>query len=119
MPSTPAPAAPRFSIGLDTNGDGVRNGSMFVYVGSAPDFSCSLFPGAWRSTGNLIGSGDLRFDTSQLGGTFYDSYANALAAYGAVAITSVSFVVDAGWAFPGGLQDVVVDDLTVNGHTLQ
>jgi hypothetical protein len=113
-----AGGSPRFSIGLDTDGDGARNGSMFVYVGDAPSFSCSGALGSWQSTGNLIGNGDLRFDTSQLGGTFYDSYAHALSAYGSAAITSISFVVDAGWAF-GGLQDVLVDDLTVNGRTLQ
>jgi hypothetical protein len=109
--------APRFSIGLDTDGDGVRNGSVFVYVGNAPGFDCPGNLGSWQTTGNLIGNGDLRFDTSQLGGTFYDSYANALAAHGSAAVTSVSFVVDGGWAF-GGLQDVLVDDLTVNGRTL-
>jgi hypothetical protein len=110
--------APRFSIGLDTDGDGVRNGSVFAYVGDAPSFSCSGALGSWHSTGNLIGNGDLRFDTSQLGGTFYGSYADALAAYGSAAVTSISFVVDGGWAF-GGLQDVLVDDLTVNGRMLQ
>jgi hypothetical protein len=108
--------SPRFQIGIDTDGDGTRNGSIFVYVGDAPSFNCTV--GTWQSTGNLIGSGDLRFDTSQLGGTFYDSYANALAAYGSDAVTSISFAVDAGWMF-GGLQDVLVDDLTVNGRTLQ
>jgi hypothetical protein len=113
-----AGGAPRFSIGLDTDGDGARNGSIFVYVGDAPSFTCST-TGAWQSTGNLIGNGDLRFDTSQLGGTFYDSYAHAVAAYGSAAVTSLSFVVDGGWAFSGGVQDVLVDDLTVNGRVLQ
>jgi len=111
--------SPRFQIGLDTDNDGARNGSVFVYIGDAPSFSCSNAAGVWQSTGNLIGNGDLRFDTSQLGGTFYDSYAHALAAYGSAAVTSLSFVVDAGWAFPGGVQDVLVDDLTVNGRVLQ
>jgi hypothetical protein len=113
-----AGGSPRFSIGLDTDGNGTRNGSIFVYVGDAPSFSCST-TGAWQSTGNLIGNGDLRFDTSQLGGTFYDSYAHAVAAYGSAAVTSLSFVVDGGWAFAGGVQDVLVDDLTVNGRVLQ
>ena len=114
-----AGGSPRFSVGLDTDGNGTRNGSVFVYVGTAPSFSCPGVLGSWQTTGNLIGNGDLRFDTSQLGGTFYDSYAHALAAYGSAAVTSVSFVVDGGWAFSGGLQDVLVDDLTVNGRTLQ
>jgi hypothetical protein len=114
-----AGGSPRFSVGLDTDGNGTRNGSIFVYVGDAPSFTCSGALGSWHSTGNLIGSSDLRFDTSQLGGTFYDSYAHALAAYGSAAVTSLSFVVDAGWAFPGGVQDVLVDDLTVNGRVLQ
>jgi hypothetical protein len=107
--------SPRFSIGLDTDGDGARNGNLFVYIGTAPSFTCGT---GWQSTGNLIGSSDLRFDTTQLGGTFYDSYANALARYGSAAVTSISLVADGGWAV-GGVQRLLVDDTTVNGHVLR
>jgi len=106
--------APRFSVGIDTNGDGSRDGSVFVYFGPYPNFTgCGT---DWQSTGELIGSTELRFDTSQVGGTFYDDYAGALALVGSDTVTSIALVVDAGWMF--GTQTVLVDDVTVNDNVL-
>jgi hypothetical protein len=110
--------APRFAIPVDLDGNGSVDGSIFVNLGDTPNFTCSGAVGHWASTGNLIGSPDLRFDTSQLpGGTFYDSYGHALSAYGSAKVKSVSLVVDGGWAV-GGDQDVWVDDPVVNGSEL-
>jgi hypothetical protein len=110
--------SPRFSLALDRDGDGTVDGHIFVYLGDAPSFSCDRAVGHWVSTGNLIGSPDLRFDTSQLpGGTFYDSYAHTNAAYGSAKVTDISLVADGGWAV-GGNQDVWVDDPVANGREL-
>jgi hypothetical protein len=110
--------SPRFQVGLDTTGDGVRDKNVFVYVGDAPSFSCASAFQRWTSTGNVTTSSDARVDTSQLpGGTFYDTWSHAKTLAGSASITNVTFAVDAGWAF-GGDQDVWVDDLNVNGATL-
>jgi hypothetical protein len=60
---------------------------------------------------NMIGLGDLRYDTSQYpGGTFYDPYAHALALMGSLPIIRVSLVLDSGW---GGDQRLTLSSATV------
>jgi len=106
----------RFQVGIDTDGDGDRDGNLFVYFGDYPNFAsgCAL---AWHSSGNFIGSADLRFDTSQFtGGSFYDTYAHALSLFGSKTVTGVQLVADGGW---GGDQVFNVDNVTVNGTVLQ
>ena len=64
---------------------------------------------------NLVGTAELRYDTSQLaGGTFYDSYAHAQELVGSTAIVRASLVLDAGW---GGDQRLALNSATVNGDT--
>ena len=114
--------SPRFSIefknanGLCSN-PAATSCSIFVYIGPYPNFT--LCATGWQSTGNLIGNPDLRFDTSQLaGGTFYDSYANALALAGPVKVLGIDLVVDGGWTNPGPGQDILVKNVMVNKFTL-
>ena len=95
--------APRFSVEL-SNGN-----SVFVYLGAAPDYTSGV-PG---DTGNLLSDS---VDTSQIGGTFYDTWADAEALAGTSTITRIDFVVDAGWA-TGGSQTVVLNSVTINGST--
>jgi hypothetical protein len=104
--------SPRFQIGLDEDGEGTADANVFVYIGTAPNFTDPT--GDWTSTGNLIDSSDMRFDTSQIGGTFYDTYDDAVALAGDDAVVDVSFVVDAGWFFPDGVQTVLVSSLQVD-----
>jgi hypothetical protein len=55
-------------------------------------------------------------DTSQLpGGTFYDTWAHAQAAYGTLTITGIQLVTDAGWLFAE--QTVLVDNVMINSMT--
>lgn len=106
--------SPRFSISLDTTGDGVRDGSVFVYLGPVPNFSgCGS---AWQSSGNLIEATDTRFDSTQFGGPFYGTHAGTLALVGSGTVTRVSLVVDSSWLF--GTQTVLVDNVTVNDSVL-
>ncbi len=107
----------RWSVGLDTTGDGVRDGSIFIYYGEAPQFGnggvgdCT---GAGSQSGdNLIGMSDPRYDTSQLGGTFYDTYAGALSSLGDARVTSASLVLDSGWVSD---QRVDLDGATANNN---
>lgn len=98
--------APRFSIETPS-------GNAFVYIGPAPNFSgCTL--GAWVTSGNLASSGSF-IDTTQLGGTFYDTWQSADAAFGSTPVTAIDLVVDAGWKF--STQTVAVDNVQINGTT--
>lgn len=83
-------------------------GNIFVYVGDAPSFTnCTD-----GSTGNLIDDEDLRVDTSQVGGTFYDTWANALTLVGTEEVTGVSLVAD---GFSGVSQEFLVTSANVAG----
>lgn len=92
--------SPRFQVGTSA-------GNIFVYVGDAPNFtSC-----ADGSTGNLIDDADLRVDTSQVGGTFYDTWANAETLAGTDEVTGLSLVADGGWSAD---QEFLLTSATVN-----
>jgi hypothetical protein len=105
--------SPRFEIGLP--GDKY----ISVYVGPAPSFiGCAA---GWQSTGNLLTATDLRVDTTQIGGTFYDTWAHALTLAGSSAVSSIALVVDSSWssqAAPAGVQTVLVDNVQVNGDVV-
>ena len=88
--------SPRVAIGIDTTGDGVRDGSIFAYFGT-DSAGAACIPGSWQNSGDFLEVGRL-LDTSQLGGTFYDPYATALANYGSYGVTSISIVTDSSWA---------------------
>ena len=90
---------------------------MFVYLGPTPSFTgCSQ--NVWIASGNLIGSLDSRYDTSQVqAGTQVSTYAQALALVGAYPVTSISLVVDSGWAFADKEQTVDIRNVKVNSST--
>lgn len=106
--------SPRFSVTVRTP-SGPR--SVFVYLGPASSFS-GCAPNAWTSTGNLIGAGDGRFDISQIvSGGQASTYTQAVAAVGTYPVTSISLVVDSGWAFDDKEQTVRVRTVKVNAST--
>jgi len=107
--------SPRFQIQVQT-ASGAKN--VFVYLGPAPSFTgCS--PNVWIASGNLVGSTDGRFDTSQVQtGTQVSTYAQALALVGSLQVTGISLVVDSGWAFADKEQTVMVRNVKVNDSTL-
>lgn len=92
--------------------------SVFIYYGAAPNFTdCTTAGPASNQSGvNMINQSDLRYDTSQLaGGTFYDTYAHALAMLGSTPIIRASLVLDSGWA--GDQVINPVQNVTVNTNT--
>jgi hypothetical protein len=104
--------SPRFAIALNT-ASGIQH--VFVYLGPTPNYQgCTA--DAWLSSGDLLENG-LTVDTSQLGGTFYDSYATAVASYGGLNVTDIFLVVDAAYAFADGEQTVLVDNVVINDTT--
>ena len=62
----------------------------------------------------MINLADLRYDTSQVGGTFYDTYTNAMALVGGMNVIHASLVLDSGW---GGDQILTLTSATVNSNT--
>ena len=106
--------SPRFQIQVQTP-SGAKN--VFVYLGPAPSFTgCS--PNVWITSGNLIGSTDGRFDTSQVQpGTQVSTYAQAQALVGSYQVTGISLVVDSGWAFADKEQTVMARNVKINDST--
>ncbi len=86
--------------------------SIFVYYGATPNFTdCTT---ANQSTTNMVSLTDLRFDTSQVGGTFYDTWAHAQSLVGTQAVADVALVLDSG---PGlGTQVLTLGTVNVNGN---
>ena len=109
-----AGGSPRFQIRVQTPA-GEKN--VFVYLGPTPSFTgCSQ--NVWITSGNLIGSTDARFDTSQVqAGTQVSTYAQALALVGSYQVTGISLVVDSGWALADKEQTVDVRNVKVNTST--
>ena len=99
--------APRFQIrtaetgpaDTDPTGD-----NIFV------TFNCT---NVWSNTGNALMTGTL--DTGQLGGSYGQSYAAALAQFGSVQVLGVSIVSDGGWASPDTTQTVFIDNTNIDG----
>ena len=93
---------------------GVGGGhSVFVYYGATPNFNdCTTVN---QSAVNMTATGDARVDTSQVGGTFYDTWVHAQSLVGSLTVTDVALVLDAGW---GGDQIInPLTNVTVNDNT--
>jgi hypothetical protein len=87
--------------------------SVFIYYGASPSFAnCSGLDS--QSGTNMISLTDLRYDTSQVGGTFYDDHAGAVALVGNMPIVRASLVLDSGW---GGDQRLTLASASVNDST--
>ena len=107
--------SPRFQVRVQTPSSGEKN--VFVYLGPVPSFT-GCTQNTWTASGNLIGSTEGRFDTSQVqAGTQVSTYAQALALVGSYPVTSLSIVVDSGWAFDDKEQTIRVRNVRVNGST--
>ena len=107
-----AGGSPRFVINYGTNEN------MVVYFGPAPTFA-GCAQEAWLSTGNLVGTTDrCRVDTSQLSpGTQCSTWAAAVALVGSRPVTSLSIVVDGGWALADKEQTILVRNVKLNDKT--
>jgi hypothetical protein len=89
--------------------------SVFIYYGGYPNFTDCMTGVNSQSGTNMIDLTDLRYDTSQVGGTFYDNHAGAVTLVGHLPIVRASLVLDSGW---GGDQTIFpISNVTVNGNT--
>jgi hypothetical protein len=103
--------SPRFSVQVT---DGTTTKSIFVYLGTLPNFTA----GATGNTGNLLDDliSGARVDSTQVGGPFYGTWSQAVSAAtgsGYLTISNISVVADGGWAV--GSQTVVLDAVSING----
>jgi len=108
--------SPRFQVLVRTPSGDEKN--VFVYLGPTPSFTgCS--PNVWIASGNLIGSTEPRFDTSQIdpAAPLYKTYAQALAVVGSYQVTGISLVVDSSFAFTDKEQTVRIRNVKVNAST--
>jgi hypothetical protein len=104
--------SPRFSVGIDTNGDGTVDGYLHIYFGTPPNFNDPA--AGWQSTGNLIGNADKRFDLLDFGGPFYGTYSQALALLGNKTVKEIYLIADGGWSQPGNAQTVLFRNEQIN-----
>lgn len=108
--------SPRFQVRIDFDSNGVVSAgdkNIFVYLGPSPNYT-GCTPNTWESSGNLVTDSDPVWDTSQVGGTFYDTYANAVALTAELGVLRISLVVDSNWMFGDGEQTVRVDNVMAN-----
>jgi hypothetical protein len=109
--------SPRFQIRVPETGpaDSDPTGdNIFVYFEPHELGDPACTPGVWTSSGDFLSSGQT-VDTTQLGGTFYHDYDDAVADFGSLEVTEVSLVVDSGWGFPDGEQTFIIDNVNVDG----
>lgn len=71
-------------------------GNVHVYYGPYPNFGNDGMYGGPGSGDNLLNQTDLRFDTSQVGGTFYDTREGMLALVGDNQVNWVGLILDSG-----------------------
>ena len=102
--------SPRVQIKVETPASGIKN--IFAYFGT-DSAGAPCTPGVWQNSGDFLEIGRL-LDTSQVGGTFYDPYANALANYGSYPVKSIQIVVDASWGFADTEQAADIDNTLIN-----
>jgi hypothetical protein len=101
----------RWSVSVNLAGGGT--GHVFIYYGDEPNTTdCTTNS---QSGTNMIGLSDLRYDTSQVGGTFYDTYAHAQTLVGTDTVNAATLVLDSGWF--AGDQKVTLGTVTVNDNT--
>ena len=106
-----AGGSPRFQINvIDPVTNTTKN--IFAYIGDYPNYT-NCVQNEWVSSGDLLAAGKF-VDTTQIGGTFYDTYENALATFGDYEVTGIQLVVDGGFSQE---QAVNVDNVMINNTT--
>lgn len=89
--------SPRIQLAVDLDGDGVSDGNAFGYAGPSPSFS-GCTPNSWQFED--LTDGVLRWDLTQFGGAFYNTWSNVetfFAAYPDHRVLRGSLVDDSAW----------------------
>lgn len=80
--------SPRFAVEVNGNPDT----NLFFYLGPPPSYT-GCASDTWTPSGNLADPSNL-VDATQLGGGFYESYADVVAAFGSDTVSDIALVVD-------------------------
>ena len=107
----------RWEIGIDMPSG--PDGALNIYYGEAPNFTdCTTNN---QSDVNMIGLSDLRYDTSQFNGVWYNNWTDTLALLGSGTVTYAEVVIDSGWQGLSVATDQVltISDTTVNDNVRQ
>lgn len=110
--------SPRFSIVMSNAVN--RNKEVQVYLGTPPAFNDCPPPDKWLNTGNLATDGaGLRWDSSQIGGSFYGTYSEAvtLADTQGYTIDEIIVATDGGWSQVNRDQTFLFRNIQTNGLT--
>lgn len=111
--------SPRFSIVMSNAVN--KNKEVQVYIGTPPAFNDCPTRDTWQPTGNLAtDSAGTRWDTSQIGGSFYSTYSAAVALADAQGykIDEIILGTDGGWdPTTGGNQTFLFQKIQTNGLT--
>lgn len=111
--------SPRFSVVLSNALGQTR--TIQVYLGTYPAYNDCPPPDTWLNTGNLAtDAAGPRWDSTQIGGTFYGTYSEAVALADAQGYTidEIILVTDGGWSpGSGGNQTFLFRNIQTNGLT--
>jgi hypothetical protein len=105
--------SPRFVFSVDTDNNGVSNGTIICHVANPPSFNDCPTLNQWISTGNLISLSDARWEIGgSLGGGPYRTHAQMLADFAGAEVLVAYIVTDSAW---NGDDDMYVDNVNING----
>lgn len=110
--------SPRVALMVDMNENGRvddEDASAFAYVGDSPNFN-TCPSGEWVFQD--LTDGSLRWDLTQLGGSFYNTWAGVVAAHGNKKVLEASLVDDSNW-LPAATGVVYFDLVTLGNATME
>jgi len=99
--------SPRFQVRVQSP-DTTTTGNIMVYIGPPPNYDNCPTPDD-VNTGDLLESG-MTIDTTQIGGTFYHDYDDAVDDFGDYVVLRVSLVVDPTYGQVLSFDNIVVGD---------
>jgi hypothetical protein len=102
----------RWTVSLDWTGDGTADGTVDVFYGTYPNF----VDDGTQSGVNMRTLTDLRVDTTQAGGTFYDNWDGLTTLHPTATVTRAGLYMDGGWKQDGNVQRANVSGVQVNGN---
>ena len=106
--------SPRFVVEMQNPGTH-DTGFLTVYVGTPPNFTCAPGDG-FVNSGNLADTSAGNRWAVGNSGSYVNYSDSSIQAFAGWKVNDVFLVVDSGWAFNPGGEDIVVNNVTLNDH---